>query len=101
MRYVRNLRSLYDFIATVLLSAPDRFRYRDYRAPEDQLNMDRAFQELREGLVFVPKIESDSSFHSQLCALLDQSLEAYRAGDRRRGAHLLQDFQDRIFSNAD
>ena len=97
MRYVRNLQGLYDFIATVVLGAPDRFRYREYLAPEDQLNLDRAFEELRASLEFVAKSEAEPQFHDRLRGVLDQSLEAYRAGDRKHGAHLLQDFQDMIF----
>ena len=101
MRYVRNLQGLYDFIATVVLGAPDRFRYRDHRPSEDQLSLDRAFKELRSGLEFVAASDTDPGFHDRLREVLDQSLEAYRAGDRKRGAHLLQDFQDMIFSSPD
>jgi hypothetical protein len=97
MRYVRSTHGLRDFIATVVVGAPDRFRQRDHRAPEDQLNLDRAFEELRLGLEFVAPRDADPGFHDRLRDVLGASLAAYRAGDRRRGAHLLQDFQDMIF----
>jgi hypothetical protein len=97
MRYIRSTHGLRDFIATVVVGAPDRFRHRDHRAPEDQLNLDRAFEELRLGLEFVAQREADPGFHDRLGEVLAASLAAYRAGDRKRGAHLLQDFQNMIF----
>lgn len=96
-RYVRSIEGLHDFIATVVLGAPDRFRIRDHRPAEEQLNLDRAFEELRAGLGFVAPRDDDPSFHVRLQSVLDASLAAYRAGERKRGAHLLQDFQDMIF----
>jgi len=101
MRWIRRLEALHDFIGFVVLRAPNRFPLEDHRAPDDQLNLDRAFDELRAGLEFVAKSESDPQFHDRLRGVLDQSLEAYRAGDRKRGAHLLQDFQDTIFGSPD
>jgi len=53
MRYVRSLQDLHDFIATVVVGAPDRLRYREHRPPADQLSLDRAFEELRGSLEFV------------------------------------------------
>lgn len=101
MRWVRDLLGLYDFIAHVLLSAPDDFPVEDYRAPDDQLNLDRAFEELRNGLEFVAVSERDPAFHNRLRAVLDESLAAYRDGERKRGAYRLQDFQDMIFGSKD
>lgn len=97
MRWVRNLAGLHDFIGLVVLRAPNRFPVEDYRAADDQLNLDRAFEELRLGLKFVASRGADPGFHDRLGEVLAASLAAYRAGDRRRGAHLLQDFQNMIF----
>jgi hypothetical protein len=97
MRFVRSLRGLSDFIATVILGAPDRFRYRDHRSADDQLTLDRAFDELRAGLEFVPQRFNDPTLFTRLHGMLDASLSAYRIGDRKQGAHRLQDFQDLIF----
>ena len=101
MRWVRHLEALHDFIGHVVLGAPDSFPKEDFLKDDEQLNLDRAFEELRAGLEFVAKSESDPQFHDRLRGVLDQSLEAYRAGDRKRGAHLLQDFQDMIFGSPD
>lgn len=99
MAWVRSLRGLYNFIAHVVLGAPDRFPKEDFLSDAEQLNLDRAFDELRAGLQFVATSERDPSFHDRLRSVLDASLAAYRAGEKRKGAHLLQDFQDMIFGH--
>jgi len=64
------------------------------------MNLDRAFEQLREGLAIAYPEADFENKRQELGALLDQSLAAYRAGDRRSGAHLLQDFQDSIFKTS-
>src|SRR5690606_32565893 len=90
-KYVRSLSGLYDFIATVVVCAPDGFRTREFREADDQLTLDRAFEELRVGLAFVKQRPSDPEFLARLDRLLDASLAAYRSGEQIAGAHLLQD----------
>jgi hypothetical protein len=101
MRWVRHLASLHDFIGFIVLRAPDRFPKEDFLSDDDQLTLDRAFDELRTGLEFVETSDRDPHFHDRLNATLDESLAAYRAGERKKGAHLLQDFQDMIFGSSD
>lgn len=97
MRRVTSIERLYDFIATVVLCAPDRFPKRDFLAEEDQLTLDRAFAELNAGMEFVRKRNPDPAVHQQLQGLLDESLAAYRRGEEVKGAHLLQDFEQVVF----
>ena len=97
MDKITTVDDLYDFIGYVVLSAPDKFPVEDYLKADEQMNLDRAFALLREGVV----VAYPDDFHPEkkvaLYALLDDSLHAYRAGDRVKGAHVLQDFQDKIF----
>lgn len=97
MRWVRHFQALHDLIGFVVMRAPDRFPKEDFLADEEQLTLDRAFEELRSGLKFVAVPADDPSYHNRLCTKLEASLAAYRAGDRKQGAYLLQDFQDMIF----
>lgn len=97
---VANLKTVNDLfyhIGYVVLCAPDKFPVRDYLAPDKQMDLDRAFVQLRQGV----EIAYPADFHPEkrgaLYSLLDKSLSAYRAGDRFNGAHLLQGFQDQIF----
>jgi len=94
---VRNLSRLYDFIGYVVLRSPEGFPEEDFLQPDEQMTLDRAFEILRASLVFVPLSAQFPAFHSVLAKMLDEALAAYRAGDRKVGAHRLQDFQDLIF----
>ena len=97
MSWVRSRKGLYNFIGHVVLSAPDRFPLEDFLAADEQLNLERAFEEMRAGLRFAQGQSDSADFMSSLNSLLDQSLAAYRSGDRKRGAHLLQEFEQKIF----
>lgn len=97
MPWVRDIDSLYNFLGYVVLRAPDRFPKEDYLSADQQMNLDRAFEELRVGMRFIDPGVADDAKRRALTALLDRSLAAYRAGDDVKGAHLLQDFQDLIF----
>ncbi|HWU85017.1 MAG TPA: hypothetical protein VN028_06755, partial [Rhodocyclaceae bacterium] len=94
---VKDVDSLYDFIGYVVLCAPDRFPIRDYLSADEQMNLEKAFNELRHGLSFIDIEVADEAKRKRLDTLLDQALVAYREGDERGGAHLMQDFQDLIY----
>jgi hypothetical protein len=97
MALVHDVDSFYNFIGYVVLTAPNRFPVRDYLAQDQQMNLDRAFAELRKGLQLVAAEVSDEEKKTNLSALLDDSLTAYRTGDDVRGAHLLNAFEALIF----
>jgi hypothetical protein len=97
MRRIHNLPDYFDFLATVIIHAPDRFPSEDFLPPEEQLNLERAFSELRDGMEFISQRITASSALSVLGQLLDDSLAAYRLGDAKKGARLLQDFEEIAF----
>jgi hypothetical protein len=94
---VKSLGRLYDFIATVVVCAPDRFPNEDFLPSTEQLDLDRAFAELRHGMIFVGERVKDEAKIRSLNETLDAAYAAYRRRDDVAGAHLLQDFQDAIF----
>src|SRR5260221_4390556 len=100
MNTLRSVDALYDFIATVVLCAPNRFPSRDYLPPDQQMNLDRAFEKLRTGIEVAYPEADYANKRQELSALLNASLVAYKSGDRATGAHLLQDFKVRIFKTA-
>jgi hypothetical protein len=100
MDWVRNIDTFYNFIGLVVVSAPDRFPIEDYREPDDQLTLERAFVELRRGLEMVDPEVATAEKMPKMSQLLDESLQAYRAGNDVKGAHLLQDFEAMIFKEA-
>ena len=97
MAWVNNLDGLYDFIGYVVLRAPDKFPKEDYLKPDDQMTLDRAFSELRAGLNFVEADVTGVETKRRLASLLDEAHAAYISGERKKGAHLLQDFEALIF----
>lgn len=101
MSWVEDIDSLYDFIGVVVLRAPDKFKVLDFLPPEEQLTLDKAFYELRRGIDLIEPDMADEAKRKHLASLLDQALEAYKAGDEFKGAHLVQDFQDLIFKRND
>jgi hypothetical protein len=97
MPWVRDIDSLYAFIGYVVLSAPDRFPREDYLTDEEQMNLERAFAELRNGIAIVEADFPGADEQRGLAILLDQALASYRSGDDLRGAQLLQDFERLVF----
>ena len=96
---MENIDDLYNRIAYVILYGPDRFPYRNYLDEDEQMTLDKAFSQLRSGIEIAYPDEYHPEKKPLLYTLLDQSLAAYRAGEDLKGAHLLQDFQDKVFKS--
>lgn len=84
-----------DFFTLVMVYAPD-FPEEDYLAAEEQLDLDTAFEILREGLGVVRPRLNDLEIEMVKRAL-DVSEAAFRAGDERTGGRTMQDLEDRLF----
>lgn len=97
MQHVKNLNDLLNFLSVVLVSAPDKFRQFDFLAEEDQMNLEKAFIELDNGLGFFDRKTGNKDVVARAHELLGKSLTAYRSGDKIRGAHFLQDFEELVF----
>jgi hypothetical protein len=97
MAWVRDIDSFYNFIGYVVLRAPSSFPVEDYLPADEQMNLDRAFAELRNGLQMVDPEVADEQKRERLSSMLDAAQAAYRAGDEVKGAHMLQDFEGLIF----
>ncbi|MCI3206444.1 MULTISPECIES: hypothetical protein [Pandoraea] len=98
---VNDVDSLYDFIGDVVLCAPDRFPVREYLTDDAQMNIEKAFVELRHGLNFVDFSATDKGKRERLESLLGDAFDAYSKGDEMLGAHLVQDFDDLIYKRHD
>ena len=98
MAWVRDVNSLYNFIGYVVLRAPDQFPREDYLPDDEQLTLDKAFEELRTGVHLVQADFPERQLTGELQVILDESLALYRAGERVAAAHRLQDFSSAIFN---
>lgn len=83
-----------NMIGYVVLRAPDEFPFEDYLAPDEQMTLDKAFAQLRRGLPVAYDKIKDKDAIPKAAELLEASYQAYKDGDQRAGAFLLQDFDD-------
>jgi hypothetical protein len=94
IRWCENLNELIDFIAYVVLSAPDEFPRRDWVKPEEQLNLDRAFDELRHGLDCAVHELGSRPELATARSMLEEAYTHYREGRINPGAWKLQDMSE-------
>ncbi|WP_299322366.1 hypothetical protein [Parasphingopyxis sp.] len=99
--WVKDIDALHDFVSYVVLCAPDEFPVEDFLEDHEQMNLEKAFEELRHGILLLhPEVGTPQKvpiMHSKL----DEAYKAYKAGDGDKGAHLVQDFRNMIFKRED
>ena len=93
---MESIDDLWEHIAYVILYAPN-FPVEDFLKAEDQMNLDKAFTQLREGVNIAYPEREYAERRTKLNVILDESYQAYRAGEDIKAGHLLNDFQDSIF----
>jgi hypothetical protein len=71
--WVNSLDDLYDFLAQVIVCAPDNFIEVDFLPPDEQLNLDLAYEELQRGLALLKKDGCDEERLKALQLLLIDS----------------------------
>jgi hypothetical protein len=96
MPWVQNFEGLLDFLSVVIVHAPGDFPKEDYLRDDEQLTLELAFEELRNGMQFVAEKIKDDAMLRELESYLDLSFLEYRQGHDVKGAHLLQDFERTI-----
>jgi hypothetical protein len=95
--WIQDLNALRDFVGYVVLCAPDNFPEEDFLQRDEQMNLERAFEEMRNAMnLFKPSKMNDTK-RSEALSMLEESLNSYRSGNIVKGAHLLQDFRTFIF----
>jgi len=73
---VNNAAAYYDFLGFVISAAPD-FPEEDYLEPHEQLTTRLAFEILRSGLSFFPRVRTEKPLRARLIQLLDESESAF------------------------
>ena len=98
MYVLQDLADFRDQISVVLLCAPDNFQQPSWMPDEDVLDLESAFDSLRFGLeTFANPRMKDPARRDEARRLLEASYEAYKAGEKQKGAHLIQDFERVVF----
>ncbi|QJE03747.1 hypothetical protein HH212_27005 (plasmid) [Massilia forsythiae] len=93
MPWIKNFGGFVDFLSLVIVHAPDDFSKENYLGEDEQLTLESAFNELRNGMKFVKPRVSDDAALEALCGRLEQALVLYRQREDTKAAHLLQDFE--------
>jgi hypothetical protein len=92
----RAIADYHDFLSLVIVCCPD-FPELDFLAPSEQLNVDRAFAELERDLPCTKARVRDEKRMAVLFEMLRMAHEAYRQGNDKRGAFILQELQGIIW----
>lgn len=97
MNPIKSADQLYNFIALVVVYAPDRFPKEDYLAADQQMTLQKAFEKLRDGIDVLYPDAQWAEKREALRDILRNALSAYESGDHIGGARLVHEFQDGIF----
>jgi len=88
-----DLHGFKDFVVYVLSCAPDLFPEDDWRAPDQQMNLERAFLGLRYGLDLTVQEKGESVLLNQCRQLMDEALIEYHAGRDHSGQNKLEQME--------
>ncbi|QAY78163.1 hypothetical protein [Sphingosinicella sp. BN140058] len=99
MFVMKTVDDLWEHIAYVMAYAP-QFPYRDFLPADEQMTLDKAFEQLRQGVLIAYPEEEFASKRAVLNAILDKSYAAYRNKDDLNACRLLNDFEDGIFQRS-
>ena len=91
--HFQDLHAFKDFLATVIVCAPDQFIYEDWNPPEKQMTLDRAFVGLRYGLDLAAKEKGESDLLARCRALVEESYAEYKAGRDHAGQLKLEEVE--------
>jgi hypothetical protein len=97
--WIDDYRSLIEFFSVAIICAPDRFFKEDFLKDNEQLTLDRAFDELRHGLHFATDRIADKDVVAQIHAGLETAYAAYQAGQTREGSCILQEVEKLVITS--
>ncbi len=89
----RDLLGYKDFVVYVLSCAPELFPAEDWLLPDEQMNLERAFVGLRQGLRIVAQHSKDSVVLDRCAKLIDEADAHYRAGRDHAGQLSLEELE--------
>ena len=88
-----DLHSFKDFVSMVIVCAPDQFLSQDWRSPEDQWNLERAFSGLRFGLDLVAREKRETRDLARCRELVKLAEIEYREGRNHQGQARLEEME--------
>lgn len=94
--WVKNLESLNEMLSMIIVYAPD-FPEEDYLAPEEQLTLRSAFDEVRRGLRFHPLLPPGGEARAMAEEALQQATSEFLSGDEKNARRRLEDLRRGLF----
>jgi hypothetical protein len=88
-----DLHSFKDFVVYVYACAPELFPEDDWRGPDEQMNLDRAFVGLRYGLDLAAREKGESALLVRCRALVEAAYADYREGRDHSGQRRLEEVE--------
>jgi hypothetical protein len=85
MHWREKLGELMESVAYVMGSAPDHFPVEDFLPPDEQMNLDRAFAEIRDQFAEVANGHGECAEIQECRSKIEASYESYRLGDEKEG----------------
>lgn len=99
MRKFESLGQYHDLWAWVLLSAPDNFRGIDSEPVDQTKELEKSFNDLRSNFYLARKNVKDDRVFRIAQELLEMSYESYVTGDKKTGAHTLQECEGLVWKS--
>lgn len=104
VRIFESLGQWHDYWAVVLLSAPDDFsefdsEYQRVHVADRAAALLDSYDTLLSGFIFAEKKLKDEVTARIVRELIEMAFESYREGERKRGAHTLQEAEGMIWSS--
>ena len=97
--WIRDYKSLIDFFSIVIVCAPNRFFREEYLNDDEQLNLDVAFDVLRQGMHYATDRIADGIVANQIGEGLKTAYDVYKAGNAREGSRVLQEVEKLVISS--
>jgi len=88
-----DLHGFKDFVVYVFSCAPNLFPEDDWRGPDGQMNLERAFIGLQYGLQLAAKEKGESDLLEKCRSLIDSAYIEYRAGHDHLGQAKLEEVE--------
>jgi hypothetical protein len=88
-----DLNGFRDFVAEVIVCAPDQFMPMDWLDADEQMSLDRAFVGLRYGLDLAAREKGESAQLAECRALVEAAYADYRAGREDAGQRKLEELE--------
>lgn len=94
MIWVNSFEELCEFLATIIIFAPDSFPNEDYLPDEKQLNLMKAYDELFLGLKFISEKVEDDSVVKLTKQYLEDSKRLYEEGNESKATKTIQELRE-------